>query len=56
MSGRRTAFDGKIEGTFAPFGVERKRYESPVRTAKRDWMVLRKTGNLKTSVLPSRRP
>lgn len=36
MSGSRTAFDGNMEGTLAPFGVERKRYDSPVRKAKSD--------------------
>lgn len=36
ISGRSTAFDGKMDGTLEPFGVETKRYESPVRTAKSD--------------------
>ena len=35
-SGKNTAFDGKTDGILAPLGQDRKRYESPVRTAKRD--------------------
>lgn len=47
--GKTTARDGNIDGTFAPDGVERYRYERPVRIASKDWIVFRKIGNLKTS-------
>lgn len=41
---------GKIDGTFWPAGVEKKRYRKPVIAAKEDWMVFRTSEKVKRSV------
>lgn len=40
-SGKIICLVGKIDGTFLPAGVEKKRYRKPVIAAKVDWIVLR---------------
>lgn len=49
--GPRIAREGKMAARLVPEGVEDCRYRKPTRAAKRDWTVLRKTGNLKSSGL-----
>ena len=51
-SGARIARDGITGGIGLPADVLAYRYRAPVVAAKSDWIVLRKTGNLKTSVFP----